>query len=248
MSAKEHLALALDTPRLDVAEDLVRRTREVVGVYKIGLEMFTAYGPKAVERIKNLDVKVFLDLKLHDIPHTVAGAVKSASNLGVNFLTLHGLGGKRMMQAAVEARNETHLGGDKLQLLAVSILTHHAANELEELGLSEDPDVEVKRLVSLATQAGISGCVCSPEEAALIREAQGADFFIVTPGIRPDGAARGDQSRTATPQEAVVAGSNLLVVGRPIRTAPDPKIAAQEVLDAIAEATAKPSDDDKVAD
>lgn len=251
MDGKEHLALALDTPRLDVAEDLVRRTRDVVGVYKVGLQMFTTYGPKAVERIKSLDVEVFLDLKLHDIPNTVASAVTAAQSLGVDYLTLHALGGKRMMEAAKAAADEGHVGGKKLQLLAVSILTHHAANELPTIGLSNNPDDEVKRLVTLAHDSGVDGCVCSPEEAAQVRAEQGDDFFIVTPGIRPAGTAAGDQSRIATPDEAIAAGANLLVVGRPIRTAPDPAEAARAIVEAIAAAkagTASDVSDDEKAD
>lgn len=229
---RRRLVLALDTPDPAVALDLMRRTREHVGTYKVGLELFSAAGPAVVERILREGAEVFLDLKLHDIPSTVAAAVREAAGLGVSLLTLHALGGPRMMRAAAEALAAAveHAPSTPTQLLGVSVLTHHTSEELVTLGLEADPIAAVLRLTQLAARSGLQGCVCSAEEAARVRTALGDSFVIVCPGIRPPGAPLGDQSRVATPYEAVRAGANYLVVGRPIRMAADPAEAAAAVL------------------
>lgn len=229
------LVLALDTPDREAAMDLVRRTHKVVGTYKVGLELFTAQGPSFVQWLRREGADVFLDLKLHDIPNTVMGAVRQAARLGVSLLTVHALGGPLMLKAARDALSEqtTLPGGEALRLLAVSVLTHHTGRDLESLGLEPDAERVVERLVRLAQDAGVDGCVCSPEEVRRVREVAGEDFLIVTPGIRPEGAPLGDQARTATPFEAVRDGADYIVVGRPIRTAPDPGRVAAEILEDI---------------
>lgn len=227
------LVLALDTADRDTALDLVRRTRQFIGTYKVGLQLFSSVGPSIIERLRKEDADVFLDLKLHDIPSTVAAAVREAARHGVSMLTVHGLGGPLMMQAAKGALNEqTAIPGQALtRVLGVSVLTHHTGNELQSLGIGDDPDEVVLRLVKLCHESGLDGCVCSPEEAAAVRAATDEDFVIVCPGIRPAGAPLGDQARTATPYDAVKAGADYLVVGRPIRTAPDPGKVAAEILE-----------------
>jgi orotidine-5'-phosphate decarboxylase len=229
---QRRLVLALDAPDKEAALDLYRRTQSVVGVYKVGLELFIAEGPALVRRLTKGGAEVFLDLKLHDIPNTVRGAVRAAAKLGVSYLTLHALNGPDAIKAAREALSEqtTIPGGSSLKLLAVTILTHHNDSELASLGIEGDSREAVLRLVTMAQEAGADGCVCSPEEAAAVREACGPGFLICTPGVRPTGAPLGDQARTATPADAIRAGADLLVVGRPIRTAPDPAVAATEIL------------------
>jgi orotidine-5'-phosphate decarboxylase len=229
---ERRLVLALDVADREAALDLYRRTKTSVGTFKIGLELFIATGPTLIDRIRKDGGEVFLDLKLHDIPNTVAAAVREASHHGVSWLTVHALGGRQMMQAAHGALHQmTSIPGVRgLQLLAVSILTHHTGRELIDLGLSDNVEAQVVKLVELARDAGIEGAVCSPEEIKSVRHALGEDFFIVTPGIRPPGAPLGDQARTATPFEAMRDGADLIVVGRPIRTAPDPGRAAADIL------------------
>lgn len=229
----KRLVLALDTPDKESALDLVRRTRDAVGTYKVGLELFTAAGPQLLEKLRREGVDIFLDLKMHDIPSTVAAGVRAAAKHGVSLLTVHALGGPQMLQAAMRALSEqTAIPGQALtRVLGVSVLTHHTGNELRAMGLSDDPAELVMRLVRLCHDNGLDGCVCSPEEARLVREEAGEDFLIVCPGIRPEGAPLGDQARTATPFEAMRDGADYLVVGRPIRTAPDPAKVAAEILE-----------------
>lgn len=232
---EKRLILALDTPDRESAIDLVRRTRSAISCYKIGLELFTAQGPSFLQWLRREGVDVFLDLKLHDIPNTVKGAVAQATRLGVSFLTVHALGGAEMLRAAQLARAEQTMlpGVEAARLLAVTVLTHHTPQGLAELGLSPNPEQVAERLVTLARASGIDGCVCSPQEIATIRAAMGDDFLIVTPGVRPQGAALGDQTRIATPFEAIRDGADYLVVGRPIRTAAEPEKMAHAILDEV---------------
>jgi orotidine-5'-phosphate decarboxylase len=227
------LVLALDTPDRESALDLVRRTRQFIGTYKVGLGLYTAVGPSIIERLRRDGADVFLDLKMHDIPSTVGAAVRAAAKHGVSLLTVHSLGGPKMLEAAKGALSEqTAIPGQSLtRVLGVSILTHHTGNELRSLGLDEDPDEAVVRLTKMSHESGLDGCVCSPEEAAAVRAATDEDFVIVCPGIRPEGAPLGDQARTATPFDAMRDGADYLVVGRPIRTAPDPAKVAAEILE-----------------
>jgi orotidine-5'-phosphate decarboxylase len=225
LSARERLIVALDVPKPDAARALVERLAGHVGSFKVGSQAFTAAGPELVREIVARGERVFLDLKFHDIPNTVAGAVASAAQLGVSLATLHGLGGRAMLEAAVGA-----LPAMGTRLLAITILTSHDEDTLGEIGVAGGLEPSVRRLALLARDAGMDGVVASPHEVSLIREACGPDFLIVTPGIRPAGAAAGDQARAATPREALAAGADYLVVGRPITGAGDPSAAADAIV------------------
>jgi orotidine-5'-phosphate decarboxylase len=204
---------------------MVDRVAGEVGMFKIGSQVFTAAGPDFVRELIARGEKVFLDLKFHDIPNTVAGAVSAAAGLGVTLVDVHALGGKDMMEAAVGA-----LPAMGIRLLAITILTSHNEHALGAIGLSGSVADSVRRLAALAREAGADGVVASPNEVALVREVCGPDFLIVTPGIRPAGAARGDQSRIATPAAARAAGADYIVVGRPILEAADPAAAAAAIV------------------
>jgi orotidine-5'-phosphate decarboxylase len=232
---QKRLILALDTPDVDSALDLVRRTKTVVGTYKVGLELFTAAGPHILRLLKKEDVDLFLDLKLHDIPNTVAGAVRAAAQHDVALLTVHASGGAAMLAAAQAALSgqTTIPGSSTTRLLAVTALTSLAGKDLAAVGFSGSPDDVVRRLARLAHEAGLYGLVCSPDEAALVRAELGDDVAIVCPGIRSQDARSDDQSRTATAEEAMRNGADYVVVGRPIRSAPDPAAAAAKLLEEI---------------
>jgi orotidine-5'-phosphate decarboxylase len=225
MNARERLIVALDVPKAEAARILVDRLAGRVGMFKVGSQVFTAAGPDLVREIVGRGEKVFLDLKYHDIPNTVAGAVASAARLGVSLVDVHGLGGSAMVGAAVGA-----LPAMGTRLLAVTILTSHDEETLGEIGVNGTMVESVRRLAVLAKEAGADGVVASPHEVALIREACRSDFLIVTPGIRPAGAATGDQARAATPAAALAAGADYVVVGRPITEAPDPAAAAEAIV------------------
>jgi len=225
MNARDRLIVALDVPQGDAARALLERLAGHVGLFKVGSQAFTAAGPELVREIVGRGEKVFLDLKFHDIPNTVAGAVASASRLGVSLVDVHGLGGRAMMEAAVGA-----LPAMGTRLLAITILTSHDEDTLGEIGMNGSMAEAVRRLAQLAKEAGADGVVASPHEVALVREACGSDFLIVTPGIRPAGVALGDQARAATPAAALAAGADYLVVGRPITGAADPAAAADAIV------------------
>jgi orotidine-5'-phosphate decarboxylase len=225
MKPSERLIVALDVPSVEAARSLVDQLAGAVGLFKIGSQLFTAAGPGFVQEIVGRGENVFLDLKFHDIPNTVAGAVSAASRMGVSLIDVHGLGGRAMLEAAVGA-----LPAMKTRLLAITILTSHDQETLGQIGVGGSVHESVRRLALLARDSGLDGVVASPHEVALIREACGADFLIVTPGIRPQGAAAGDQSRAATPATALAAGADYLVVGRPITVADDPRAAAEAIV------------------
>ncbi|MFW5878790.1 MAG: orotidine-5'-phosphate decarboxylase [Myxococcota bacterium] len=231
LSARDRLIVALDTPDLDEARSLARTLRGEVGLLKVGLELFTSAGPEAVTVIRKLGLPVFLDLKLHDIPNTVGAAARQAGRLGAAMLTVHASGGVPMIEAAVEGagRGAGEEGFTPPCILAVTVLTSLDSTALAQIGILEEPAAAVARLARLAVGAGAGGLVCSPKEASLVRAAVGSKPLIVTPGIRPLGAAPGDQARVATPAAAVAAGADFLVVGRPIREAPDPAAAAASI-------------------
>ena len=199
----------------------------LVGAYvvPVGKELFVSAGPEPVRRMIERGFAVFLDLKFHDIPNTVAGAVSSASRLGVSFIDVHGLGGRAMMEAGVGA-----LPAMGTRLLAITILTSHDEESLGEIGVNGSMAESVRRLAQLAKEAGTDGVVVSPHEVALVREACGSDFLIVTPGIRPAGAAKEDQARAATPAAALAAGADYIVVGRPTLEATEPAAAADAIV------------------
>ena len=225
MNARARLIVALDVPGEGDATALVDSLAGRVGMFKVGSQLFTAAGPAFIRELAARGEKVFLDLKYHDIPHTVASAVSAASRLGVSLLTVHALGGQAMMEAAVGA-----LPALGERLLAVTILTSHDAAGLGTLGLEPEVAPNVQRLARLARAAKVDGVVASPHEVALIRQVCGRDFLVVTPGIRPAGARAGDQARAATPAAALAAGADYLVVGRPITEAEDPAAAADAIV------------------
>ena len=197
---------------------------------KVGLELFTLAGPSLVEKLASRGFDIFLDLKFHDIPNTVAQACRAAAQLGVWMLNVHTLGGPRMLAAAREAIDGCP---DKPLLIGVTILTSHSAEELLQIGLTKSPSEIVVNLASMAQQAGLDGVVCSPHEAASLKQTQGDAFVLVTPGVRPAGSDNNDQARIMTPAEAISQGSDYLVIGRPITRAPDPVAALAEIIASI---------------
>jgi orotidine-5'-phosphate decarboxylase len=218
--------VALDVPSTEAALQLAVQLRPYVGGFKIGLELFCTAGPSIVEDIGASNV--FLDLKFHDIPNTARGAARVAARLGVMMFNVHCLGGMEMMRAAADTAREIN---STTKIIGVTILTSHDEAQLHQLGLSEEPSSAVRRLAGLAQQAGLDGVVCSPREITVLRTDCGADFLLVTPGIRPVGADTGDQKRVLSPRAALNAGANWLVIGRPITTAADPVQAARAILD-----------------
>jgi orotidine-5'-phosphate decarboxylase len=227
LPAKDKLIVALDVETPIKALDLVKELRGVAGMFKVGSQLFTAAGPQIVCDIIALDAKVFLDLKFHDIPHQVAGAARSAAELGVSLFTIHASGGSEMMRRAVDAVAEV---GNQTAVLAISVLTSIDANILAQIGIPSTPSESVLRLVKLAESAGVDGVVASPQEIKSIRDTiSNPNFLVVTPGIRPAQSDSADQKRVATPATAISAGANYLVVGRPITGASDPVAAAQQI-------------------
>jgi len=221
---RERLIVALDVSSAQAARELVSTIGAAAGIYKVGLQLFTAEGPGLVRELINSGLKIFLDLKLHDIPHTVSRAVKAAADLGVTMLTVHSSAGSAVLRAAVEA------AGGKLAILAVTVLTSFSDEDLDETGVSDPVASQVLRLAALARGAGCWGIVTSPRETASIRRFMGEGFAIVNPGVRPAGAGKDDQERTATPAEAIRAGATYIVVGRPITQSTDPAGRAREII------------------
>jgi len=219
-------------PDTDGALRLLDLLGEPPTLVKIGLELFTSQGPSVVKAVMDRGSSVFLDLKFYDIPNTVAHAVKSAADLGVAMTTLHASGGPVMMEAAAKAASAS--GSNDLLLLAVTVLTSMDAAQLTSTGISMEPRDQVIRLAGLASSSGIGGIVCSPLEVTAIRENLGNALRIVTPGVRPTWAAAGDQKRVMTPVEAVKAGSDWLVIGRPITAAESPREAYSKVIAELA--------------
>jgi orotidine-5'-phosphate decarboxylase len=226
------LCVALDTADLTRAEGWARATAPHAALLKVGLELFSAEGGAAVRRIAG-HAPVFLDLKLHDIPNTVAGAVRALAPLRPSWLTIHAAGGPAMVAAAREAA-EKAAGPARIRLLAVTVLTSLDAATLAETGVSGGPVQQVLRLARLAIAAGAAGLVCAPREVAPLRDALGEGPALVVPGVRPAGSAADDQARTATPEEMAAAGADFIVVGRPVTRAPDPGAAAAAIARALA--------------
>ena len=221
---RERIIVALDLRTSDEALALVRQLSSHAGLFKIGLQLYTAAGPEIVRAVRDLGGRVFLDLKLHDIPNTVRRAVESAGSLGVEMLTLHLSGGRAMIEAAVGA------AAPEMLLLGVTVLTSANDATLREIGVVSAMEEQVLRLAQLGVESGIQGFVASPHELAPLRTAHGAKIKIVTPGIRPTGSPAEDQKRTITPAEALKAGADFLVIGRPITAAPDPRAALEQIV------------------
>jgi len=235
MLNRDRLIVALDVPSATQARQIVQSIGESANFYKIGNQLFTAEGPQIVRDLVSSGRKVFLDLKFHDIPNTVAAAVKQAADLRVSMLTVHASGGSKMLKAAVEAAADSPA---KPMVLAVTVLTSLSDADLTELGISGQVQTQVLRLGSLARAAGCGGLVASAMEARELRRELGNDFAIVTPGLRPAGTAAGDQARVLTPKEAIAAGATYLVVGRPILGAANAWKAAEAIVKEIGEAVA----------
>jgi orotidine-5'-phosphate decarboxylase len=232
-AARERLIFALDVDDFAEAERWVKLLHPQVGLFKVGKQLFTRCGPEVVHMVRGEGGEVFLDLKYHDIPNTVAMAGVEAARLGVRMVNVHALGGSEMMArtvAEIDARYPRGTAGRPL-LLAVTILTSATEQTLRDVGIDRPVTEMVPRLALLAQAAGLDGVVASPREVTLIRAVCGPDFRIVTPGVRPAAAALDDQKRVATPAEAIAAGADYLVIGRPIAAAPDPVLAAARILD-----------------
>ncbi len=220
------IIVALDYPQAAPALGLVQRLEPSLCRLKVGKELFTVAGPQFVEQLQKRGFDVFLDLKFHDIPNTTAQACKAAASLGVWMVNVHALGGRRMMETAREALENV---ANRPKLIAVTVLTSMAQEDLQGIGITASPAEMVSRLAGLAKDSGLDGVVCSAQEASALRQQCGKDFCLVTPGIRPANAAADDQSRIMTPRSALEAGSSYLVIGRPITQAADPLIALKEI-------------------
>jgi orotidine-5'-phosphate decarboxylase len=222
------LIVALDVDSRREAEEKVKLIGDPVGFYKIGLELFTAEGPDVVKAVKDLGKKVFLDLKFHDIPRTVERAVRSGGKLGVDLMTIHSVGGRAMIKAAADAAAEFGEAGPKI--LAVTVLTSLDRSDLEDVGIAgRSPAEQVEAMARFAVENGANGLVCSPMEVGALSKSLKEGTLFITPGVRPAGAAVGDQKRVATPADAVRDGATHLVVGRPILAAADPAAAAAAI-------------------
>jgi orotidine-5'-phosphate decarboxylase len=227
-SPGEKIIVALDVPTARAALDLVEQLRHDISFFKIGLQLYTAAGPDIVRQVLATGSRVFLDLKLHDIPNTVGGAVESADELGVQMLTIHLSGGQAMVRAAVSARKKD------LSLMGVTVLTSIDEPALQELGVSDNIEHHVARLATIGAAAGIDGLVASAKEVKFLRERFGPQMKLVVPGIRPAGAEAADQKRVMSPREALEAGANYLVIGRPIIAHSNPRAAVAQICDEIA--------------
>jgi len=236
-SSPTPIAVALDVDSLEEARTLSKAVAPEVGMLKVGLELFTHAGPEAVRLGREVDLPVFLDLKLHDIPETVERAVARVCDLGVSLLTVHASGGPRMLSRAVERANKSGTG---LTIAAVTVLTSLDDNDLASMGFAEGSSASALRLAAVAAKEGVAAFVCSPVELSAMRAALGPSALLVTPGIRSRTAPPSDQKRTATAHEAISAGASWVVVGRPIRDAADPAHAAREIANDIRAARGNP--------
>ncbi len=229
MTKKTQLISALDLPELSQALAMVDRIGPRVEWYKVGKQLFTHYGPVVLQELKARGKKIFLDMKFHDIPNTVASAIRSGAIVGADIINVHAMGGPAMLAAAAGAMKETGK-----TVIAVTVLTSMDQEQLSAIGVQATPAEQVLRLATLARDAGLAGVVCSALELPLLRKHFGEDFLTVVPGIRPAGAALGDQRRVMTPRQAREAGADFIVVGRPILAAPDPAEAAEKIFRELA--------------
>ncbi len=235
LAVKNPIIAALDVPNAEEALKLAEAIAPAVGAFKIGKELFVSAGPDIVKRVRDTGAAVFLDLKFHDIPNTVAKAVASAVRLDVQMLTVHTCGGSTMLERALEGANEaaTETGNAAPLILGVTVLTSMDENDLNEVGVPRQPGDQVTHLAQLATKTGLKGLVCSPMEIAPLREVLPSEMQLVTPGIRPVGSDTGDQKRVMTPADAIGAGANWLVIGRPIYAADNPRAAAEGISESL---------------
>ena len=231
---RRQLILALDYPYVQEAIAMIHKVRPAVTHYKVGLELYSATGGDLFHYFNDEELDFFVDLKFHDIPNTVAQAVRRIMPHRPTLMTVHAFGGMKMLRAAADAKNE-HEHGTHTKLVAVTVLTHHTDQEMPGLGVERSVSDQAKRLAELAQKSGVDGVVCSAHEAETLRDLCGEDFVLVCPGIRPAGAAANDQSRIMTPKQALETGADYLVVGRPIRNADDPKLAAEAILSEMAQ-------------
>lgn len=229
MNAYERIYVALDTTDVAYAVGLAGKLKGLVGGMKVGKEFFTANGPQGVSAIRDVGMPVFLDLKFHDIPNTVAGAIRAAGPIAPHIINVHAQGGPEMLKKAAEAGREV---GIELTI-AVTILTALDQDDLTAIGVNDSVEGQVVRLAKLTKENGLGGVVCSAKEIAPIRAACGPDFKLIVPGIRPQWAAKGDQKRVMTPADAVKAGADILVIGRPITQAEDPVAAARKIAEEL---------------
>ena len=229
------IIVALDVAKIETALELAEKLAPVVAAFKIGSELFTSAGPDIVKRIRATGASVFLDLKFHDIPNTVAKSVAAAVRLDVQMLTIHTCGGTDMMSAAEKSAQETarELGRQPPLVLGVTVLTSMDSNELSEVGAEANVGKQVERLATLAVRSGLRGLVCSPLEIANLRSFLPREIQLITPGIRTVNDRADDQKRTLSPNEAIIAGANWLVIGRPIYGAENPRAAAEKILDSL---------------
>lgn len=229
MTEKSRIILALDYPDMDRTRAMIEKTREDISIYKLGLEFFTAQGRQGVFQIQRefSEIEIFLDLKLHDIPNTVQGACRSVAELAPRFLTVHAAGGYEMVHAAATALPAT-------EITAVTVLTSLDAGELAAMNLPNEPQLLACGLAKRAVEAGARAIVCSPHEVTILREILGASVCLITPGVRPTASLSDDQKRTMSPREAIAAGSDFVVIGRPITQATDPREAVSQILGSMA--------------
>lgn len=229
---KNKIIVALDINTIKEVERLLGILSPHVNIFKVGMELFYSCGTKAIDVIKKYDKDVFLDLKFHDIPNTVKNSAKVAARLGVTIFNVHASGGRDMMSAALEGAEEgsERLGQDRPRILGVTVLTSMDKESLHQVGINKAPEEQVLNLARLVKDSGLDGVVVSPKETAKVRKAFGDDFLIVTPGVRPEGNQKQDQKRVATPKEAIDAGADYIVIGRPITKAKDPVKTLQDIL------------------
>lgn len=237
IQAKEKLIIALDVPDRQSVRQYVTMLAPYTGLFKVGMELYYSQGPAIIEEIKKLGGRIFLDLKLHDIPRTVGRAVGVLAGLGVDMLNVHAAGGLAMLQAAAAAAQQTSRAPLLIAVTALTSLDERAWRQ--ELGFNCSIKEKVRDWAGLARQAGLQGVVASPREIELVKAHCGPDFLVVTPGIRPAGSTPGDQKRTLTPGEAVAAGADYLVVGRPVLQAPDPVAAVRQILEEMQQAVSR---------
>jgi orotidine-5'-phosphate decarboxylase len=229
---KEKIIIPLDVSSRDQALNLVRQLHDVVGMFKVGSQLFTACGPQAVHDIINAGGKVFLDLKFHDIPNTVTHAAVEAARLGVSMMTIHASGGRAMMDSVAKELHAKFIG-KRPTVVAITVLTSLDTRSLFEIGVEIPVEEQVQRLALFAQQCGMDGVVCSPQEIQLIRKIAGQNFTIVTPGIRMANQATNDQQRIATPKKAIEDGADFIVVGRPVTEDPEPRAAVERILRSV---------------